>query len=141
MLAKLTVMLGLHKYIIYWDNAEEVLSKKDVNDYLQYSFVNPNFPLNERKIEPFEAPKILGDVFESLIGAVFEDGGMQAVMEVYATLMCPLILFVAKYSKEVFKEPKEQMIIKAATEYRIRPKFWVSDWPELTDVLCNDNQT
>jgi hypothetical protein len=34
MLAKLTVMLGLHKYIIYWDNAEEVLSKKDVNDYL-----------------------------------------------------------------------------------------------------------
>jgi dsRNA-specific ribonuclease len=81
----------------------------------------------------------LGDVFESLIGAVFEDGGMQAVMEVYATLMCPLILFVAKYSKEVFKEPKEQMIIKAATEYRIRPKFWVSDWPELTDVLCNDN--
>lgn len=76
MLAKLTVMLGFHKYIIYWDNSEDSLSKKDVNDYLQYSFVNPNFPLNELKIEPFEAPKILGDVFESVMGAVFEDGGM-----------------------------------------------------------------
>jgi dsRNA-specific ribonuclease len=35
--------------------------------------------LNQREIEPFEAPKILGDIFESVIGAVFEDGGMNAV--------------------------------------------------------------
>jgi dsRNA-specific ribonuclease len=80
MIAKLCVMLGFHKYIIYFDNAEEELSKKDVNDYLQFSFVKPNFALNQREIEPFEAPKILGDVFESVMGAVFEDGGMTAVM-------------------------------------------------------------
>ena len=71
------------------------------------------------------------------MGAIFEDGGMEAVQSVYEHLMCPLILFVAKYSKEVFKEPKEQMIIKAATEYRIRPKFWVSDTCEMTEVQCN----
>ena len=29
------------------------------------------------------------------------------------------------------------MLIKAATEYRIRPKFWVSDCAEMTEVQCN----
>ena len=105
-----------------------------MNDYLNFSFVNPNFFMNVREIEPFEAPKILGDIFESLMGAIFEDGGMQAVLDVYKDLMCPLILFVAKFSKDVFKEPKEQLLIRAATDYRIRPKFWVSDVAELTEV-------
>lgn len=27
-------------------------------------------------MEPFKAPKILGDVFEAIIGAVFKDGGL-----------------------------------------------------------------
>lgn len=107
MLAKLTVLLGLHKYIVYYDSMEEEISKKDVNDYLTFSFVSPNFYLNVREIEPFEAPKILGDVFESVLGAIFEDGGMEAVMQVFKHLICPLILFVAKFSKDVFKEPKE----------------------------------
>ena len=97
--------------------------------------------MNEREVEPFEAPKILGDVFESVMGAIFEDGGMEAVMTVYQHLLCPLILFVAKYSKDVFKEPKEQLLIRAATEYRIRPKFWVSDIAELTEVRCNKKRT
>jgi dsRNA-specific ribonuclease len=35
--------------------------------------------MNQRRIEPFETPKILGDIFESVIGAVFEDGGLDAV--------------------------------------------------------------
>jgi|LakMenEpi03Aug12_release.lakeMendotaPanAssembly.Ray.scaffolds.fasta_scaffold768532_1 dsRNA-specific ribonuclease len=137
MLAKLTVLLGLHKYIVYYDSLEEEISKKDVNDYLTFSFVNPNFYMNVREIEPFEAPKILGDVFESVLGAIFEDGGLEAVMQVFKHLLSPLILFVAKFSKDVFKEPKEQLLIRAATEYRIRPKFWVSDSAELTEVQCN----
>ena len=35
--------------------------------------------MNQRRIEPFETPKILGDIFESVIGAVFEDGGLDVV--------------------------------------------------------------
>lgn len=70
------VLLGLHKYIVYYDQAEEAISKKDVDDYLMYSFVETNFDMNQREIEPFEPPKILGDVFEAVIGAIFEDGGL-----------------------------------------------------------------
>ena len=108
MLAKLCVLMGLHKYIIYFDSQnEDQISKKDVEDYLKYSFVQTNFDLNEHELEPFEAPKILGDIFEAVMGAIFEDGGLNAVMRVYKHLLSPLILFVAKFSKEVYKEPKE----------------------------------
>ena len=72
-----------------------------------------NFKMNESEIEYFEAPKILGDVFESVIGAIFVDGGLTAVMEVFKHIISPLLLFVAKFSKEVCKEPKEQFVIKA----------------------------
>ena len=90
--------------------------------------------MNENLIEPFEAPKILGDVFESVMGAVFVDGGLNAVMHVYKHLLAPFILFVAKFSKEVHKEPKEVFIIKATLDYRIRPSFKIHDAPQLMEV-------
>lgn len=55
----------------------------------------------------YEPPKILGDVFESLIGAIFLDGGIKAVLGVYEHLLSPFILFVAKYSKSLNREPKD----------------------------------
>ena len=106
-IAKLCVMLGFHKYIIYYDQVEESITKKDVDDYLNFSFVSPDFDLNEQFIEPFEPPKILGDVFESVMGAVFEDGGIDQVVNVYKHVLSPFILYVAKFSKAAYKEPKE----------------------------------
>ena len=46
-LAKFCVLLGFHKYIVYYDNVEDQISKKDVDDYLNFSFVQTNFGLNE----------------------------------------------------------------------------------------------
>lgn len=46
-IAKLCVMLTFHKYIIYYDHQDETITKKDVDDYLNFSFVHPNFDLNE----------------------------------------------------------------------------------------------
>ena len=90
--------------------------------------------MNESEIEYFEAPKVLGDVFESVIGAIFVDGGLTAVMEVFKHIISPLLLFVAKFSKEVCKEPKEQFVIKAQADFRIKPKFYIHDVPELIEV-------
>lgn len=70
MLAKFTVIMGLHKYIVFYNATDNDISTKDVDDYLNFSF-RSDFKLNQREIEPFEAPKILGDVFESVMGAVF----------------------------------------------------------------------
>lgn len=83
------------------------MSRSDVEDFLAFSFTNTNFVMDESEIEPFEAPKILGDVFESVMGAIFVDGGLNAVMRVYKHLVSPLLLYIAKFSKTVCKEPKE----------------------------------
>jgi dsRNA-specific ribonuclease len=121
-LSKFTVLMGLHKYVIFYNTTEGELSTKDVDDYLQFSH-KKNFDLNQREIEPFEAPKILGDIFESVLGAVYEDGGMAAVYIAYKELLSPFILYVAKYSKDVYKEPKEQFIIRCGRDYKLRPLF------------------
>ena len=81
-IAKLTVMMGLHKYAIFYNSSDNELSSKDVDDYLKFSY-QQNFDLNYSEIEPFEAPKILGDIFEAVMGAIFEDGGMDAIYSVY----------------------------------------------------------
>lgn len=65
----------------------------DIKHYLKYSFINKNFPMNQRKIEPFETPKLLGDIFESIIGAIYEDSGLDQVQKVFKHILSPLILY------------------------------------------------
>ena len=64
---------------------------------------------------------MLGDVFESVMGAIFLDGGMEEVIKVYRNIIGPFILFIAKFSKSLYKEPKEEFIITSTTKYRMKP--------------------
>lgn len=94
LLSKLACILGLQKFCLYHDRKEEnILSKKDVREFLSYSFRCKNFPMNQRRLEPFESPKLLGDIFESVMGAVYEDSGLDEVHRVYRHIMSPLILY------------------------------------------------
>ncbi len=87
--------------------------EREVDKYILYSFTK-NFLINNRDVELFEPTKILGDVFEAIIAAVYLDGaGMEPVLQVYQHLLGPFILFVAKYSKQLNKEPKEDFLILA----------------------------
>jgi dsRNA-specific ribonuclease len=57
--------------------------EKEVDKYILYSF-RKNFKIHDRDIELFEPSKILADVFEAVMGAVFIDSGsMEVVLEVY----------------------------------------------------------
>lgn len=97
---------------------------------MQYSFIDKNFPMNQRKLEPFEPPKVLGDLFESIMGAVYEDGGLDEVHRVYKHLLAPLILYNSKFSKLTarYGEPKEQFQWKCH-EFKIKPKYQITDEP------------
>lgn len=87
--------------------------EREIDKYILFSF-KKNFALNQRDIELFEPSKILGDVFEALVGAVFIDGGgMEAVLKTFQHIICPFVLYVAKFSKQLNHEPKEDFIIKA----------------------------
>jgi len=66
--------------------------------------------MNEFEIEPFKAPKILGDVFEALIGAIFKDAGIVTLLQILKPFLAPFVLYVAKFSKYIHKEPKEDFI-------------------------------
>jgi dsRNA-specific ribonuclease len=56
----------------------------------------------------------LGDVFEALIGAVFIDSaGLEQVLVSFQHILCPFLLFTAKYSKQLNHEPKEDFIIQS----------------------------
>ena len=66
---------------------------------------------------------------------------MEAVYSVYKQMLSPFILFVARYSKEVYKEPKEQFVIKCGRNYKLRPLFEVSSEPELQTVKSGDLET
>lgn len=62
---------------------QQQMSKEyDLDRYILYSF-KKNFKMNNREIEIFEPCKIMGDVFEALIGAIFIDGGIKEVLRVY----------------------------------------------------------
>jgi len=78
--------------------------------------------MNEFEVEPYKAPKILGDVFESLIGAIFKDAGIETVLDVLKPLLSPFVLYVAKFSKSIHKEPKEDFI-QLAGQLKMKPHF------------------
>ena len=133
-LAKLITLFGIHEFILYekkkpfldvidaaisegatattapdWQKKkqQQMMSKEyDLDRYIRYSF-KKDFKMNNREIEIFEPCKIMGDVFEALIGAIFIDGGIKEVLRVFQHLLAPFLLHVAKYSKKLNKEPKE----------------------------------
>jgi dsRNA-specific ribonuclease len=95
----------------------------EIDKYILYSF-KKNFSLNQRDIELFEPTKILGDVLEALIGAVYIDSGgdLEIVLDTFKFILCPFVLYVAKYSKQLNHEPKEDFTL-TAWKHKIIPDF------------------
>ena len=113
---------------------QQQMSKEyDLDRYISYSF-KKDFKMNNREIEIFEPCKIMGDVFEALIGAIFIDGGIEEVLKVFQHLLAPFLLHVAKYSKKLNKEPKEDFQI-LSNLHKIAP-----DMPVAGDVFFHVNQ-
>jgi dsRNA-specific ribonuclease len=100
---------------------EKIAKTRDVDKYVNFSF-KKDFKMNNKDIELFEGPKMLADVFESIMGAVFIDNGIETVLQVYKDLLAPFILHVAKYSKKLHKEPKEDFVILSGIN-KIKPEF------------------
>lgn len=63
--------------------ANEMLNEREIDKYLIYSF-KKDFLINGiEKNQIFEPSKILGDLFEAIMGAIFIDGGIKEVLRVY----------------------------------------------------------
>ena len=90
--------------------AQQKAKEAEIDYFIRFSF-KKDFKINNRDINLFEPSKILGDVFEAIIGAIFIDGLMEGVLKVFDHLLAPFVLYVAKFSKRLNKEPKEDFLI------------------------------
>ena len=68
------------------------------------------------------------------MGAIFEDGGINEVVRVYKHLLSPLVIFIAKFGKDCYKEPKEQFVFQSMSEFRLKPKFHISEKASVMEV-------
>ena len=99
--------------------------------------------MNNREVEIFEPSKIMGDVFEALIGAIFIDNGIKEVLKVLQHMLAPFLLHVAKYSKKLNKEPKEDFQI-LSNLHKIAPDMQTAGevlftMEQLADLARGDN--
>ena len=62
-----------------------------------------------------KAPKILGDIWESIAGAIFLDGGWEAIHQVYGRLLFPFILNFT-FNQEAFLLDLNEKIHKIVVE-------------------------
>ncbi len=74
-----------------------------------------------------------------MIGAIFIDSpnGLADVVQVFRHLISPFILYVAKFSKILYKEHKEEFIW-ASIAKKIKPKFRFSE--ELIPITVNSDE-
>jgi endoribonuclease Dicer len=89
--ARLAVELNLHESVLH----SSTVLQSDFDEFLKWYHTgdNKNIPPNELT---FDAPKVLGDLFESVCGAVFVDAGFDA--EKLWEVMSPVITsFIDKH--------------------------------------------
>lgn len=109
------IRLGLHKYLQHSDPklfAELKEFTENVTDEYEKLYMelyeSPFIVAPPNSECGLIAPKVLGDVFESLAGAIFLDSGLDIlkVWEVFYPIMADVI---EKYSREIPLNPKREM--------------------------------
>lgn len=93
-LANLLIFHGLHRFIRF---------PSDIKDKVQEYIKRKSFDTlcKEASLRESEAcPKFLGDTMEALCGAIFLDGGWEALLDFFGRISSPVIFFVCKYFDE-----------------------------------------
>ena len=99
---------------------------------------NRRFKLNGRDIEIYDSPKILSDIFESLIAAVFIDGGFEKTSEMLEGLIGPILIYVSKFCKALKKVPNDDFH-QACLNSKIKPECIIRErqWIELPNGIAD----
>ena len=80
----------------------------------------------------YEPSKLIGDVFESIIGAIYIDGGLKKCVEVMKPILSPLIVYVSKFIKLMNSEYKEDLF-HLSNASKLVPKIVLNYNPIIDD--------
>ena len=83
----------------------------------------------------YEAPKLISDVFEAILGAIFVDGGYNEVVRVLQHILGPLVIMVAKFFDKIRKNPVEQFNLFWSKYFTV---FFISNIIFLLNIKINN---
>ena len=99
----------LFNYSIDTDEEDDDIEFADYVEQLPASKQACEEQISNNEFEELEVPKVLGDIFESVAGAIFLDSNksLETVWKVYYTLMKP---YIEKYTEKVPKSPIRELL-------------------------------
>ena len=119
-LLRLSVFFKIHENMIV---SYKTLQKKldDANKYIQG--LNFHQKLNEYEDCNIGRPKIVSDLFESLIGAVLIDSDINQCFKMLNMMMGPFVVYCAKYLGKLKYSPIAEFVELCQVKYKTSPTF------------------
>ena len=110
-LASILVYHKLHRFINFKPKgADNDAELKQINEYIRKKDFNLKFK-QWTWMETIAPPKFLADTMEALCGAIFVDGGWEAIMQVFLRMTAPMIFFMCSYFDEIVIDLTHDIIV------------------------------
>lgn len=139
-MARMITLLGVYKYIF---NVNEE-TENEINKFIKKIKFNRGFKTFVRH-ETY-IPKALSDIWESLSAAVLMDGGWDAFLQVFGSILAPYLKFFCKYYKRIEtniisklkndSQEKFQKLIDFKMEYKDDEKLFINSVFLGNELVC-----
>ena len=122
-MCKLSILIGLPKYIKFGDN--DINNKKKLKKFLEMSNVTQFFEstLNNYASTEIFQPKFVADLFEALIGAIYIDSDLKTTYEFLHLIYGPSICYSCLFLKELPFSIVADFTERCSKEIKIVPSF------------------
>ena len=119
-LLRLSVFFKLHENMIISTKS----MKKMIDEANKYIIgINFHQKLNEYEESNIGRPKIVSDIFESLVGAVFVDSDLNECFKMLNIMLGPFVVYCAKYLGKLKYSPIAEFVELCQDKYKAGPVF------------------
>ena len=110
-LASILVYHKLHRFINFKQKGPDTENElRIIHEYIRKKDFNLKFK-QWTWMETIAPPKFLADTMEALCGAIFVDGGWDAIMQVFLRMTAPMIFFMCSYFDDIVVDLSHDIIV------------------------------
>ncbi len=118
-LLRISTFFRLHEYLmISPSNSKKVEEAERYTNRLDFSQ-----KLNEYEDSNLGRPKIISDIFESLIGAVLVDSNIAECFKILNIMLGPFVAYCVKYIGKLKYSPISELVEKVQERFKTSPNF------------------